>query len=947
MIYRVFKLIGLVGVVLPLSVVFVASCDRFSILNYKIEPIDENNLVYIAPYVSTNNSIIAGNELFIHGKYNDAIKLYEEGLADNSAIAYYNMGLGYYRLGNISNAKSYFMRAMEANASLSDAVINLAIIYAQEGDAERAEFYLSRIDANTRSAKIYTTLANIELSRGEAGQAAYHYETALSISPDSPFVLANYASFLINTEQVGEGMEILNSLDEETFYTSYTKALGYYFLGMYEQANEFATNALTYKASSAFSYEQLAILYQNLKNYKQEAKAYERVVDLRPSLVNRYNLSQAYYKSENFTASLAVVDNLYKDYPDNVNVIILKYNNMLALSQVSQAEELIDIAFRTTGSDRLLYYMALHRYYYRTSATPMSRIIPYINQGKGSDYALLAKVVYYISQNDFVKAEEAIGRVRSTTLNEYNIYRSYLLIREKRYAEALAYSRAIDDFSPEYFWHNLIVFWDLGLKEDLYDLLNRFSGSRILFLRLPDMDFYIDPSLMSIPYRYRFEGEPYRAAFSMMYPLLISPDTMLDAMVAVEGFASNTAAEDENRSSFAYTEQQLAETANLSESIRLNNVGVQYFMAYDYASALKNFERAVELTPALPYTLYNIGLANHVLGKTYQARYYYNLSVYYNQYVLPGYVGLGILEHDYYSPKLGDEYFDTAVNLYRTYIRNNGKRSMHAEIADNVFLALLAGSRFDEIPGEIANLGYESSFASVIETTGQYYSSGLLELLASSNILKEVFRGKSTLYTLAFYYASDDYSPQSTNDRLVRMQEKYIQQKMFGYSDYRYLNNYANDAVVMLEMMNNNIYLNKPNTAYDYMTLASNIDGDSPYLYQSMYYYFLWQKDYVNAEAARGTFMELARTNGSIVVDRYVDYYDMLFALNTRDLEQINDIYSEYVRKYGNDLNGDSVHAASLLIDLNIEQFFVVVNDMYTNYGDSIGEDSSLRLTFK
>lgn len=948
MIYRALKLFVLVGVLLPLSTITITSCDRFSILDYKIDPIDENSLIYISPYVSTNNSIIAGNELFIHGKYNEAIKLYEEGLADNSAIAYYNMGLVYYQLGDLSSAKSYFMRAMEENVTLSDAIINLAIIYAQEGDSERAEFYLSYVSSSTRSAKIYTTLANVEFARGNLGSAAYHYETALEISPDAPFVLVNYASFLINTEQVDEGMKILSNIREETFYTSYNKALGSYLQGAFDQANEYAINAFDYKVTSVFSYEQLAQLFQNLKNYKQESVAYEKVVDLRPSLMSRYKLAEAYYRSENFAASLAVVDKLYKDYPDNVNVVILKYNNMLALSQISQAEDLINIAFRTTGSDRLLYYMALHRYYYRTVSTPMSYIIPYINQDRHSDYALLAKVVYYISQQDFAKAEEAISRVRSTTLNEYNIYKSYLLIRKHQYAEALVYSRAIDDFSPEYFWHNLIVFWDLGLKEDLYGLLNRFSDSRVLFLRLPDIDFYIDPSLLDIAYRYRFEGEPYRVAFSMMYPLLISPDIMLSSMVATEQLASSDSGiADKNMSSFGYAESQLSATGNLSESIRLNNVGVQYFLAYDYPSALRSFKRAIELTPSLPYTLYNIGLTNHILGHTYQAKYYYNLSVYYNKYVLPSYIGLGVLEHDFYSPAEGQRLFDTSVALFRDYIDQNGIRSLPAELADNVFLALLAGSRFDEISPEIATLGYESSFARVIETMGQYYSSGLIELLSSSNIIKEVYRGKSTMYTLAFYYASSDYSPQSSNDRLVRMQEKYIQQKMFRHVDERYFNSYANDVVILLEMMNNNINLNKPNTAYDYMSVASNIDPDSPYLYQSMYYYFLWQKDYVNAEAARGTFMELVRTNSSIVPDRYMDYYDMLYALHSRDIEQINDIYSNYTAKYGRDLSADTVHAASLLLSLDVRQFFVMVDGMYGRYGDDMGENAALRLTFK
>ena len=103
----------------------------------------------------------------------------------------------------------------------------------------------------------------------------------------------------------------------------------------------------------------------------------------------------------------------------------------------------------------------------------------------------------------------------------------------------------------------------------------------------------------------------------------------------------------------------------------------------------------------------------------------------------------------------------------------------------------------------------------------------------------------------------------------------------------------------------------------------------------------------MNAEAARGTFMEIANVNQSVTADRYFDYYDALYALNFRDIDRVQDLSGDYVAKYGSDLNIESVRATAALFSLDIASFYSIMVNMYDTYDSNLVDNSSLRLTFQ
>jgi tetratricopeptide (TPR) repeat protein len=80
-------------------------------------------------------------------RWDEALKIYEEGLALDSKLDYGDIHLGIANCrrlkGDQSKAKEWFEKTLKANESLAEAAYRLAVIAGREGDREAREKYLA------------------------------------------------------------------------------------------------------------------------------------------------------------------------------------------------------------------------------------------------------------------------------------------------------------------------------------------------------------------------------------------------------------------------------------------------------------------------------------------------------------------------------------------------------------------------------------------------------------------------------------------------------------------------------------------------------------------------------------------------------------------------------------------------------------------------------------
>jgi protein O-mannosyl-transferase len=86
-----------------------------------------------------------------HGKLQEAIAEFEKALDSKGfnrrtekVVTYYQLGRVYYQLGQLQKSKGFYEKALEINASLPQALADLAVLYGMEGDEQTAFLYLER-----------------------------------------------------------------------------------------------------------------------------------------------------------------------------------------------------------------------------------------------------------------------------------------------------------------------------------------------------------------------------------------------------------------------------------------------------------------------------------------------------------------------------------------------------------------------------------------------------------------------------------------------------------------------------------------------------------------------------------------------------------------------------------------------------------------------------------
>ena len=158
------------------------------------------------PEQLNNQAILFAN----NGNYNDAISCFKRAIVIDSTnyLLWYNLGITYRDMGDLSNAHDSFVKAIKINPENEDAIESLATCCIQMKHLAEAEHYsMIGLDTNEMNPHFWNLMGVINFQRENYKEAAEFFEQALFLNP-------YYENSLINLRDTYEELGNIKGLQE-------------------------------------------------------------------------------------------------------------------------------------------------------------------------------------------------------------------------------------------------------------------------------------------------------------------------------------------------------------------------------------------------------------------------------------------------------------------------------------------------------------------------------------------------------------------------------------------------------------------------------------------------------------------------------------------------------------------------------------------------------------
>lgn len=901
------RLLSFIRVFIAVAVLIVSGCGE------KREIVSDSltaDLPIESVAKSENETIAEGNEYFASGDFGTAIDYYREAAQQNKATAFYNIGVCYYLLNNIPQAELNFREAVAADPDFDEAVMNLAAVLAQQEKVAEAEKFVTRLIRTNKSPRVYVDMANISLKQGDTAKAAYYYKQALDTDSKSPFILSNYANFLISIGEYKDGINILEKFDPKDFSVNYNLANAYRHLDDMTSSLSYAGEALYAPGATEEGCNKLASLFYDYNRYNDEARALRTLIALAPKKKYRERLVRSYINSMDFGKALDELSFLLQDYPKDEDLNALNYEVLIFAGRLTDAGSFIRSAYKSAGGDKLLYYYAKHVCLYEKDRR---EVRPLIFVKRESPWLNLARTVYSLKDGSISGASGYLAKVPENLGHEYYYYKTYLLITGKRFREADVASKKMDADRPDTFWYRLVITWNLRQPDVMLALTDSFRNNpAVANVRTPAFKFDVIPVLDDMSFTYRFDDTGTDAASMLAYPLFLEPDEIVQFLIM-------------GRSTLKDSEKEQA-TKKL-EGMKRNNEGVDAFYAFDFEKAIKKFREAEKLLAGNASVLYNLGIAYFNLGDNKESLAAFGRAAAQDKELGQAYFGTGLVHYRTGDRTLAFSFFDHAMKISSANIENSGKSSL--EDIRNVYLSLLAGGRYDKHNEALSIARTNDALAvsaGILMDYFEGYDASLLSKLDGS----PVFRVPSVQDLLKMRHTpTARYKDADNPDRYYTLAKKYVMLKLGGKDAAAFNRRFARDKVYLKDMVFASVFLKDRASGLKYLQRLTDIDYTYQGLYKASMYYFTWAGDFVNAEASYGSLDSLGYE------DRLTGFYMMLYFLCNFNDARLESYIDRYDETYGADYRSG---VASALMNLGMKN----LNGFYTAMSRLLKDDPYL-----
>jgi len=195
---------------------------------------------------SNNTELESGNEKFMNGDYYGALNTYMKNVKRNEFIAYFNMGVTYYVIGNYKKAEECFNNALNVDRNNTDAELNLAYTYIMLNKINEAESILVRYIDKVNTPRFYVNLANLFLLKGNTAKAYFYLNKALDANPENFYTQLSLANYLAAIGDKKGSLQILEKLSPEGYFENFNIARAFFNLEDYLKSNDYLKRAAIY-----------------------------------------------------------------------------------------------------------------------------------------------------------------------------------------------------------------------------------------------------------------------------------------------------------------------------------------------------------------------------------------------------------------------------------------------------------------------------------------------------------------------------------------------------------------------------------------------------------------------------------------------------------------------------------------------------------------------------
>lgn len=854
---------------------FTLYSDNFTDFNLPINSIKTNNV--------SDPDIGMGNELFFNGNYNGAVRYYEKAINKKEIIAFYNLGVTNYVLGNYDKAVKDFSKVLEIDKNNKDAQINLVSTYLMLGNIDEAEKIILPFLDKPDSVKVCVNAAYIFLKRGDTAHAYYYLSKAKEIAPDDLYVSIAYVNFLFSIGDAEKGLSILQNIEGKGYFDNFNIAKTYFNIRDYMNSIEYLKRAKIYQETGEL-YDLVSKNYALLNDRSMQADALERLLEIDNTSSNNIKYALALGCMQPASNAFDFLKNLINSNPDMYEYKYIYYEMLIAEREINIAREYVNSLYsnNSKGGDLYIYLKHLLTNGRRSNIEKARRIIfSASTKVPQNNYISISKALYYATSNKYNDALKILNALASNDYfikTESNIIKSFIYIQLKDYKKARFFAKAIPSYRYDWFLHNFVINWNLKDFVSLFDVVRDARYSCINEKKVKNVGFSVLPNIYDFDLSFTFDGHIDDIVETILYPIFIDPDEVVEILKF--GIRSLT----EQNAILAL--KALTKTVEFNDALKLNNNAVASTINGNYYSAIEDIKAADAKLPSNPIILYNMGLLCMLTGDRDKALACFESSISSNRYFFPALVAKAVI---YSKDGRSSEAKNIASGILGSFDSSwQDIKSLPMYIKNTKYMSQLLLEMYDNLLVDVSDIN-DNQFNKFIYAIATYMKGSKEQAFNMLKMIK-TYNSSRLFNYLTLFNNKSDLIPVSVNDKSYQFTANFIKSR--NNKPLLSINVDLNNKYELKEAAYYDILSGRRDVAFNRLARLSRIAFDFPPLYALSLYYFMWVSDDVNMAGANASLRQLRWSN------LYSMYYSIIYRVFSRNYNRLTADLNDYKQKY-------------------------------------------------
>lgn len=204
----------------------------------------------------------------------------------NNPGGYYNLGLCYHKLNNLTAALRCYETAEKLDPNNPDILLNIGTIHSKQGNDGKAEHYFkSVLNIDPSNAEAMNNLGNLLLNKSNFEEAISFLSQAVQANQENPDLFYNLAtSYLKNSDYSKAELYFKKTLELKNDHLECLNNLGSLHIkkNQYNEAERMYNKILSYQPDSYSAYFNLGLCFEKTHNINRALESYNKAFELNP-----------------------------------------------------------------------------------------------------------------------------------------------------------------------------------------------------------------------------------------------------------------------------------------------------------------------------------------------------------------------------------------------------------------------------------------------------------------------------------------------------------------------------------------------------------------------------------------------------------------------------------------------------------------------------------------